>query len=92
MEVFRLANIKSAKKRIKVIETKTLRNKAIKSKVKTLVKKVEVAVSASDKELATTSLKAAVVAIDKACAKGIYHKNTAARKISRLTKAVNNIA
>ncbi|WP_066717414.1 30S ribosomal protein S20 [Clostridium sp. Marseille-P299] len=87
-----MANIKSAKKRIKVIETKTLRNKAIKSKVKTLVKKVESAVAASDKALATTSLKDAVVAIDKACAKGIYHKNTAARKISRLTKAVNNIA
>lgn len=87
-----MANIKSAKKRIKVIETKTLRNKAIKSKVKTLVKKVESAVAASDKELATTCLNDASVAISKACSKGIYHKNTAARKISRLTKAVNSIA
>ncbi|MDD5935570.1 MAG: 30S ribosomal protein S20 [Clostridiales bacterium] len=87
-----MANIKSAKKRIKVIETKTLRNKVIKSKVKTLVKKVESAVAAGDKALATTCLKDAVVAIDKAAAKGIYHKNTAARKVGRLAKAVNSIA
>ena len=87
-----MANIKSAKKRILVIETKTLRNKMIKSKIKTLVKKVEAAVAASDKAAAATALKEAVVAIDKAAAKGIYHKNTAARKVSRITKAVNSIA
>lgn len=87
-----MANIKSAKKRIKVIETKTLRNKMIKSKIKTLVKKVDAAVAASDKVSATTALQEAVVAIDKAAAKGIFHKNTAARKVSRLTKAVNQIA
>jgi len=87
-----MANIKSAKKRILVIETKTLRNKMIKSKIKTLVKKVEAAVAASDKAAATTALKEAVVAIDKAAAKGVYHKNTAARKVSRITKAVNSIA
>ncbi|MGN0506580.1 MAG: 30S ribosomal protein S20 [Lachnospiraceae bacterium] len=87
-----MANIKSAKKRIRVIETKTLRNKMIKSKVKTLTKKVESAVAAGDKALAANALKEAVVAIDKAAAKGIFHKNTAARKVSRLTKAVNKIA
>ncbi len=87
-----MANIKSAKKRILVIETKTLRNKMIKSKIKTLVKKVEAAVAASDKTAATVALKEAVVAIDKAAAKGVYHKNTAARKVSRITKAVNSIA
>ncbi len=87
-----MANIKSAKKRIKVIETKTLRNKVIKSKVKTLVKKVEVAVANKDKELATACLKDAVVALNKACSKGVYHKNTVARKVSRLTKAVNAVA
>ncbi len=92
LEVFSLANIKSAKKRIKVIEAKTLRNKMIKSKVKTLVKKVEAAVAQSDKAAAATALTEAVVAIDKAAAKGIFHKNTAARKVSRLTKAVNKIA
>ncbi len=87
-----MANIKSAKKRITVIETKTLRNKMLKSKLKTLVKKVEAAVAANDKAAAAEALKAAVVAIDKAVAKGILHKNTAARKVSRLTKAVNSIA
>lgn len=87
-----LANIKSAKKRILVIETKTLRNKMIKSKVKTLVKKVDAAVAAGDKNAAAVSLKNAIVAIDKAAAKGIFHKNTAARKVSRLSKAVNKIA
>ena len=87
-----MANIKSAKKRIKVIETKTLRNKMTKSKIKTLVKKVETAVAQNDKAAATAALTEAVVAIDKAAAKGIFHKNTAARKVSRLTKAVNTIA
>lgn len=87
-----MANIKSAKKRISVIETKTLRNKMIKSKIKTLVKKVEAAVAANDKAAADAALSEAVVAIDKAAAKGVYHKNTAARKVSRITKAVNKIA
>ena len=87
-----MANIKSAKKRILVIETKTLRNKMIKSKIKTLVKKVEAAVAANDKAAASAALTEAVVAIDKAAAKGVYHKNTAARKVSRITKAVNSIA
>jgi small subunit ribosomal protein S20 len=87
-----MANIKSAKKRISVIETKTLRNKMIKSKVKTLIKKVEAAVAANDKAAASTALKDAVVEINKATSKGIFHKNTAARKVSRLTKAVNAIA
>ena len=64
----------------------------IKSKVKTLVKKVEVAVAENDKATAAAALAEAVVAIDKAAAKGVYHKNTAARKISRITKAVNKIA
>lgn len=87
-----MANIKSAKKRIKVIETKTLRNKVIKSKIKTLIKKVDAAVAANDKAVAAESLKTAVIAIDKAAAKGIFHKNTAARKVARLTKAVNAMA
>ncbi len=87
-----MANIKSAKKRILVIETKTLRNKAIKSKVKTLIKKVDASVLANDKEQANVNLVAAVTEINKACSKGVYHKNTAARKVSRITKAVNKIA
>jgi small subunit ribosomal protein S20 len=92
LEVPTLANIKSAKKRIKVINTKTARNKAIKTKVKTYIKKVEQAVAAKDAATAQEALTAAIAEISKATSKGIFHKNTAARKVSRLTKAVNSIA
>ena len=91
MEVLELANIKSAKKRILVSQKRADKNKAIRSHVKTVIKNVEAAVSANDKEAATVALKEAVSVIDKAQKKGIYHKNTAARKVSRLTKAVNAI-
>ena len=87
-----MANIKSAKKRILVIETKTARNKAIKSKVKTYVKKVETAVANKDVEAAKAVLPEAISVINKAGSKGVYHKNTCARKISRLTKAINELA
>ncbi len=87
-----MANIKSAKKRIDVINRKTLENKMVKSEVKTLVKKVDAAVVANDKAAATAALNNAQVAIDQAAAKGVLHKNTAARKVSRLTKAVNTLA
>ena len=92
MEVDRLANIKSAKKRILVTETRTARNKAIKSKVKTSIKKVNAAIEAKDKEAALVALNDATVEISKACTKGVYHKNNAARKVSRLTLAVNKLA
>ena len=87
-----MANIKSAKKRILVAQTKTERNKSIRSKVKTSIKKVEAAVAANDKEAAQTALIAATSEISKAETKGVYHKNNAARKISRLAKLVNGIA
>ena len=87
-----MANIKSAKKRILVNRTKAARNKAIKSKVKTAVKKVEAAVAAKDAETAKTALRAAIVEISKAGTKGVYHKKTVSRKISRLSKAVSSIA
>ena len=87
-----MANIKSAKKRILVTGTKTARNKATKSRVKTYVKKVEAAVAADDKAAAEAALVEAISEINKAGSKGVYHKNTCARKVSRLTKAVNGIA
>ena len=87
-----MANIKSAKKRILVNETKAARNKAIKSKVKTAVKKVEAAVAAKDAETAKTALRAAIVEISKAGTQGVYHKKTVSRKISRLSKAVSSFA
>lgn len=92
LEVYRLANIKSAKKRIQVAETRTARNKAIRSEVRTAIKKVDAAVAAKDAETAKACLKAAISTMSKATSKGVYHKNTTARKISRLTKAVNSIA
>ena len=87
-----MANIKSAKKRILVNQTKADRNKAIKSSVKTAVKKVRVAIEAQDKEAAKAALISATAVIDKATSKGVYHKNTASRKVSRLSKAVSSMA
>ena len=87
-----MANIKSAKKRILVNETKAARKKAIRSKVKTACKKVEASVTAGDKAAAQASLVAAISEIEKATTKGVYHQNTSSRKVSRLTKAVNGIA
>lgn len=86
-----MANIKSAKKKIEVAAIRTERNKSIKSKVKTAIKKVEAAVAAADKTVAADTLKTAVIEISKAASKGVYHKNNAARKIARLSKSVNNI-
>ena len=87
-----MANIKSAKKRIEVIDKKTLRNKMIKSKVKTVIKKVEAAIAAGDKEAAQANLLVAISEINKAASKVVYHKNNASRKVSRLTAAVNKMA
>ena len=87
-----MANIKSAKKRILVNRTKAERNKAIRSSVKTAMKKVFAAVEANDKEAAQAALLVATATIDKATSKGVYHKNNASRKVSRLAKAVNTLA
>ena len=92
LEVYGLANIKSAKKRILVTETRAARNKAIRSEVKTSIKKVEAAVAANDKEAAKAALTVAILTIESASSKGIYHKNNSARKVSRLTKLVNGLA
>ena len=86
-----MANNKSAKKRILVIATKTLRNKMIKSRTKTMMKKVVTAAASGDKALAASLLPSATKAIDMACSKGVYHKNNASRKKSRLAKMVNKI-
>ena len=87
-----MANIKSAKKRVLVAERNAARNKSIRSEVKTAVKKVDAAVAAGDKEAAEKYLRAAISTMSKATSKGVYHKNTTSRKISRLTKSVNAIS
>ena len=86
-----MPNIKSAKKRVKVIDTKTARNKATKSALRTAIKKAYIAVD-TNADNKTEAVRLAIKKIDQATAKGILHKNTAARKVSRLTKAVNGIA
>jgi len=80
-----MPNIKSAKKRVKVIEAKTLQNKMIKSNLKTTVKKAEAAVenNAADKDVA---VRVAIKTIDQAVAKGTLHKNTASRRKSALAR------
>ena len=87
-----MAYIKSAKKRILVTEIRTAKNKSIRSEVKTAIKKVEAAVAANDKEAAKAALTVAISTIESACSKGVYHKNNAARKVSRVTKLVNSLA
>ena len=86
-----MPNIKSAIKRVDVIEKKTLRNNMIKSGYKSAVKKFEQAVEAGNKEEATTLFSLATKKIDQACAKGVIVKNTAARKKSNLAKKLNAI-
>ena len=86
-----MANIKSAKKRILVNRKKAARNQSIKSAVKTSIKNVEAAVAAGDKEAAEKALLKATSTIDKAETKGVYHKNNASRKVSRISKAVNSL-
>ncbi len=87
-----MANIKSAKKRILVSEKRAARNKAIRSRVKTSIKKVNAAIEANDKEAAKAALHDATSIIAKAASKGVYHKNNSARKISKLSQAVNKMA
>lgn len=84
-----MPNIKSAIKRVSVIEKKTLRNNMIKSAYKTAVKKFEQAVEAKDMKNAEVLFSEATKKIDQACAKGVIVKNTAARKKSNLAKKLN---
>ena len=84
-----MPNIKSAIKRVSVIEKKTLRNNMIKSEYKTAVKKFEQAIEAGNIEEAKTLFSEATKKIDQACTKGVIVKNTAARKKSNLAKKLN---
>ena len=83
-----MPNIKSAKKRVKVLQTKTMRNKAVKSNLKTVLKKADAAVAANaaDKE---SAVRLAIKKVDQACAKGLLHKNTASRKKAQLARKLS---
>lgn len=87
-----MPNIKSAKKRVKVIATKTLRNKMLKSQLNTAVKKFKAAVESGDKEAAQVAYVAVIKRVDKAVAQGILHKNNAAHKKSQFTLMYNKMA
>jgi small subunit ribosomal protein S20 len=84
-----MPNIKSAMKRVKVIEKKTMRNNMIKSGYRTAVKKFEQALESGNVEEAKALFSEATKKIDQACTKGVLVKNTAARKKSRLAKKLN---
>lgn len=83
-----MPNIKSQKDRVVQAKKEALHNKAIKSNLKTVVKKADAAISAGAANMDET-VKSAVVAIDKAAGKGVLHKNTASRKVARLAKAAH---
>ena len=87
-----MANIKSAKKRILVNQTKALQNQMIKSQLKTVLKKYNLAVESGDKAQASELYKLAVKKVDQAVAHGILHKNNAAHKKSALTLKFNKMA
>ena len=92
MEVYDLANIKSAKKRILVSRTRADRNKAIRSGVKTAIKKVYAAVESGDKEAAVKANSLYASRLDKAVKKGTIKKNNASRKKSRMALAIGKMA
>ena len=75
-----MANIKSSKKRIKIAKTRNMRNNIVKTSIKTAIKKFEKAITDGNIEEAEKNLINAVSKLDKAAAKGVIHKNTAARK------------
>jgi len=87
-----MANIKSAKKRIRVIKVKTLQNQMFRSQMRTMIKKFDAAVASGDKEQATLAYRAAVKKVDQAVVRGILHKNNAARKKSQFTLKLNAMA
>ncbi|MCI8277137.1 MAG: 30S ribosomal protein S20 [Clostridia bacterium] len=87
-----MPNIKSAIKRVDVIEKKTLQNNMIKSAYKTAIKLFEAAVEEGNKEKAMEAYKVAIKKVDQACTKGVIKANTASRKKSSLSKKLNTIS
>ncbi|MCR9256642.1 MAG: 30S ribosomal protein S20 [Alphaproteobacteria bacterium] len=87
-----MANIKSAQKRIRQTERRNAINTARKSRIRTFVKKVEKALAAGDKEAAMSAFKDAQPELQRGVTKGVLHKNTVARKISRMNAAIKALA
>ena len=91
-EEYLMANHKSAKKRIRSNANRAKTNQSRISRIRTFIKKVEVAIVNGNKDDAITAFKKAEPQIQKGVSKGVMHKNTAARKISRIAKSIKNIA
>ena len=87
-----MPNTVSAIKKVRVIKTKTLRNQMIKSALKTALKNFDAALESGDAQVKTDAFKLAVKKLDQAAAKGILHKNNAARKKSSITLKMNELA
>jgi small subunit ribosomal protein S20 len=83
-----MANTASARKRIRQTKTRTARNQARKSRMRTFIKKVEAAIAGGNKEAATQALRAAQPEMQRAAGKGVAHPNTVARKLSRLSARI----
>ena len=86
-----MANTASARKRIRQIERRTERNKSRMSRMRTFIKKLEMAVASGDKDAATVALREAQPEMQRAAGKGVVHKNTISRKISRLSARVKSL-
>jgi len=84
-----MANTASARKRIRQTATRTVRNQARKSRMRTFIKKVETAIASGDKNAAQEALRVAQPEMQRASGKGVVHANTVARKLSRLSSRIN---
>jgi small subunit ribosomal protein S20 len=87
-----MANTASARKRIRQTKTRTLRNQARKSRMRTFIKKVETAIAGGDQQVAGEALRAAQPEMQRAAGKGVVHRNTVARKLSRLSAQIKSLA
>lgn len=87
-----MANTPSSKKRVRQIARRTKVNQTRRSRIRTFVRKVEEAIAAGDKEAAEAALRAAQPEIMRGAGKGVLHRNTASRKISRLSQRINSLS
>lgn len=87
-----MANVESAKKRIRQTEKRTARNRHVRTSVRTFIKRVREAIAGGDKKAAQSALAVAIRQIDMAVSKGVYHQKTGSRYVSRLTAAVHELS
>jgi small subunit ribosomal protein S20 len=87
-----MANVDSAKKRVRQTEKRTLRNKHVRTTVRSVLKKVREAMAKGDKKAATAALSDAIKRVDQAVSKGVYHKNAGSRYVARLSAQVAALA